>query len=408
MMKRHYLLGALAATSLLLVACSTGASVSNSSSSSSTSSSPPSSSMAVGSTDSASSGSSSLTSSSSAARGSSVIDLNITQTVGPNGEQPTPTDSLTLTAAEVAKVKAGGFKAAMLWHQSSAFVTAVQNGAQAEFQRLGISVVASASANMNAGTQANQVQTTMAKKPNVILSLPVDPVSAAQAFQPAVAAGTKLVFLSNVPKGFTYGKDYTSIVTDDLYAMGKNAAEALGKALTGTGTVGVLYFNASYYVTNQRDAAFVDTLKKEFPNIQIVAEQGFSDASASQQIASGMLTQHPKLDGIYVSYAQPAAEGVLAALRTVGNTHAKVVTLDIDDPVMIDMASGGSTIAVVADKAWNLGKGMADAAAYALIGKTAPPFAVAGVLTITKGNIAQGYQESLHQELPADLKKILG
>lgn len=399
-MKRHYLLGAVAATSLLLAACSTGAPASTSSASTSSSS-------AVGSSASASS-SGPPSAAPPTVKGTSVIDLNITHTVGPNGETPTPTDSLTLTDAEVVKVKAGGYKAAMLWHQSSAFVTAVQNGAQAEFGRLGISVVASASANMNAGTQANQVQTTMAKKPNVILSLPVDPVSAAQAFQPAIAAGTKLVFLSNVPQGFTYGKDYTSIVTDDLYAMGKNAAEALGKALNGTGTVGVLYYNASYYVTNQRDAAFVDTLKSEFPKIQIVAQQGFSDASTTQQLASGLLTQHPKLDGIYVSYAQPAAEGVLAALRTVGNTHTKVVTLDIDDPVMIDMATGGSTAAVVADQAWNLGKGMADAAAYALIGKTAPPFAVAGVLTITKSNIAQGYQDSLHQSVPADLQKVLG
>lgn len=391
-MKPQRLLAAVAATGLLLTACSTGASTSSDSSSSDATSS--------------SSGSGSLSTTST--QGTSVIDLQITHTEGPNGESPTPTDSLTLTDAEVAKVKAGGYKAAMLWHTSSAFVTAVQSGAQAEFDRLGINVVASASANMNAGTQANQVQTTMAKKPNVILSLPVDPVSAAQAFQPAVSAGTKLVFLSNVPKGFTYGKEYTSIVTDDLYAMGKNAAEALGKSLGGTGTVGVLYYNASYYVTNQRDAAFVSTLKSEFPKIQIVAEQGFSDASTTQQIASAMLTQHPKLDGIYVSYAQPAAEGVLSALRTVGNTHTKVVTLDIDDPVMIDMASGGNTTAVVADQAWNLGKGMADAAAYALIGKTAPPFAVAGVLTITKDNIAQGYQDSLHQAVPADLKKLLG
>jgi len=341
-------------------------------------------------------------------KGTSVIDLDIKATAGPNGETPTPTATLTLTDAEVSKVKAGSYKAAMLWHQTSAFVTAVQNGAQAEFDRLGISVVASASANMNAATQANQVQTTMAKKPNVILSLPVDPVSAAQAFQPAVAAGTKLVFLSNVPKGYTYGKEYTSIVTDDLYALGKDAAEALGKSLNGTGTVGVLFYNASYYVTNQRDAAFVGTLKSEFPNIQIVAQQGFSDAATTQQIAGAMLTQHPKLDGIYVSYSQPAAEGVLAALRTIANTHTKLVTLDIDDPIMIDMATGGSTVAVVADQAWNLGKGMADAAAYSLIGKTAPPFAVAAALTITKSTIAQGYQESLHQAVPADVQKVLG
>lgn len=341
-----------------------------------------------------------------AAAGGNVIDKTLTGTVGPNGETPTPISALTLTDDEVAKLRAGNFTAAQLWHTSSQFVQAVQSGAAAEFSRLGIKVVATTNANMDAGTQANQVQTAMISKPSVIVGLPVDPTSAAQAFQPAVNAGTKLVFLSNVPKGYTYGQQYTSIVTDDLYDMGKRAAEALGNALGGKGEVGIVFYNAEYYVTNQRDAAFRTTLMKEFPNIKIVAEQGFSDPSNATAIASGMLTQHPNLAGIYTSWAQPA-EGVLSALRTVGNTKTKVVTLDIDDPVIVDMATGGSTVALVADQAFDLGKGMADAAAYALLGKQAPAFAVAGAITITKDTIAQGYQQSLHADVPAAVQKVL-
>ncbi|MCW2691492.1 MAG: LacI family transcriptional regulator [Mycobacterium sp.] len=341
-----------------------------------------------------------------AATGGNVIDKTLTGTVGPNGETPTPISTLTLTDDEVAKLKAGNFTAAQLWHTSSQFVQAVQSGAAAEFSRLGIKVVATTNANMDAGTQANQVQTAMISKPSVIVGLPVDPTSAAQAFQPAVSAGTKLVFLSNVPKGYTYGQQYSSIVTDDLYDMGKRAAEALGNALGGKGEVGIVFYNAQYYVTNQRDAAFRTTLMKEFPNIKIVAEQGFSDPSNATAIASGMLTQHPNLAGIYTSWAQPA-EGVLSALRTIGNTKTKVVTLDIDDPVIVDMATGGSTVALVADQAYDLGKGMADAAAYALLGKQAPAFAVAGAITITKDTIAQGYQQSLHADVPAAVQKVL-
>ncbi|HEY0560953.1 MAG: LacI family transcriptional regulator [Mycobacterium sp.] len=341
-----------------------------------------------------------------AATGGNVIDKTLTGTVGPNGETPTPISTLTLTDDEVAKLKAGNFTAAQLWHTSSQFVQAVQSGAAAEFSRLGIKVVATTNANMDAGTQANQVQTAMISKPSVIVGLPVDPTSAAQAFQPAVSAGTKLVFLSNVPKGYTYGQQYSSIVTDDLYDMGKRAAEALGNTLGGKGEVGIVFYNAQYYVTNQRDAAFRTTLMKEFPNIKIVAEQGFSDPSNATAIASGMLTQHPNLAGIYTSWAQPA-EGVLSALRTIGNTKTKVVTLDIDDPVIVDMATGGSTVALVADQAYDLGKGMADAAAYALLGKQAPAFAVAGAITITKDTIAQGYQQSLHSDVPAAVQKVL-
>jgi ribose transport system substrate-binding protein len=373
---------AAAALGITLTACSTGASSGSGSSSASASGS------------------------SSAPGGSSVIDKTLTATEGPNGEKPTPVTDLSLTDAEIATLQAGHYTAAQLWHTSSQFVQAVQNGAAAEFSRLGIDVVATTNANMDAGAQANQVQTAMAKNPNVIIGLPVDPTSAAAAFQPAVDKGTKLVFLSNVPKGYTYGKQYSSIVTDDLFDMGKRAAEALGQSLNGKGEVAMVFYNAQYYVTNQRDAAFRSTLKKEFPGIKIVAEQGFSDPSNATSIASALLTKHPKLSGIYTSWAQPA-EGVLSALRTVGNTSTKVVTLDLDDPVVVDMATGGATIAVVADKAFDVGKGMADAAAYALLGKTAPPFAVAGALTITKDTIPQGYQESLHSDVPEAVKKVL-
>jgi ribose transport system substrate-binding protein len=344
--------------------------------------------------------------SSSGSSGSSVLDLELSGTVGPNGEEPTPVAELTLTDEEVAQLQAGHFTAAQLWHTSSQFVDAVQQGAAAEFSRLGIEVVATTNANMDAGTQANQVQTAMAKKPNVIIGLPVDPTSAAAAFQPAVDAGTKLVFLSNVPEGYAYGEQYTSIVTDDLYDMGRRAAVALGDSLGGKGKVGIIYYNAEYYVTNQRDAAFRTTLEQEYPDIEIVAEQGFSDPTKATTIASGLLTQHPDLAGIYTSWAQPA-EGVLAALRTVGNTTTKVVTLDLDDPVVVDMAQGGSTVALVADEAFDLGRGMADAAAYALLGKTAPPFVVAKALTITKDTIPQGYQQSLHSDVPEAVKKVL-
>jgi len=338
--------------------------------------------------------------------GSSVIDLELTATVGPNGEEPTPVSELTLTEEEVAQLKAGGFTAAQLWHTSSQFVEAVQQGAAAEFARLGIEVVATTNADMDAGAQANQIQTAMAKDPDVMIGLPVDPTSAAAAFRPAVDAGTELVFLSNVPEGYVYGEDYTAIVTDDLFDMGRRAAQALGESLDGKGEVGVLFYDAEYYVTNQRDAAFLTTLAEAYPDIEVVAQQGFSDPTNATSIASGMLTQHPDLAGIYTSWAQPA-QGVLAALRTVGNSTTKVVTLDLDDPVVVDMATGGSTVAVVADEAFDLGRGMADAAAYALLGKTAPPFVVARALTITRDTIPEGYEQSLHSEVPEAVRSVL-
>ena len=122
------------------------------------------------------------------------------ETVGPGGETATPSSALTLADAEVAKLKEGKYTAALLWHTSSDFVNAVTAGATDEFNRLGMTVVAQTDAGFDAAKQKSDVETILAKKPSAILALPLDPVTSAEAFKPAVAAGVKIVLLSNKPR----------------------------------------------------------------------------------------------------------------------------------------------------------------------------------------------------------------
>jgi len=198
------------------------------------------------------------------------------ETVGPGGEKATPSSELTLSDAEAAKLKEGKYTAALLWHTSSDFVNAVTAGAKDEFARLGIEVVAQTDAGFDAAKQKSDVETILAKKPNAILALPLDPVTSAEAFKPAVAAGVKIVLLSNKPKDFVQGKDYVTIVTDDLFQMGKHAADALAASIGKKGKVAWIYHDASYYVTNQRDNAFKATIESDYPDIKIVALKALS------------------------------------------------------------------------------------------------------------------------------------
>ena len=324
------------------------------------------------------------------------------ETVGPGGEKATPSSALTLDDAEIAKLKEGKFTAALLWHTSSDFVNAVTAGATDEFTRLGIEVVAETDAGFDAAKQKSDVETILAKKPSAILALPLDPVTAAEAFKPAVESGVKIVLLSNKPKDFVQGKDYVAIVTDDLFQMGKHAADALADAIGKKGKVAWIYHDAQYYVTNQRDNAFKATIESDYPDIEIVASQGISDPARAEDLVNAILLKNPELDGIYVTWAEPA-EGVLAALRAAGNTRAKVVTLDLSEPVGLDMVKDGSIVAIAADKAYDLGRAMATAAGYGLLGKEAPAFVVAPVLTVTKSNIAEGWQELLHRDAPQSI-----
>jgi ribose transport system substrate-binding protein len=329
-------------------------------------------------------------------------------THGPNGEKSTPASVLKLSSIEVARVNAGHYTAALVWHESSDFTTAVTAGARDEFERLGIEVIAETSARFDAAKQKADVETVGAKKPSVLLTLPVDPVVTASAYKAVAKQGTKIVLLSSVPRGMKYGRDYVNLVTDDLFQMGKRAADALAAAVGGKGTLAYFFHDANHYVTNQRDQAFLKTITGNYPNIDVVAKSGIADPNRAQDQASATLVKNPGLSGVYVMFSQPPGEGVLAALRANGNSTTKIVSLDLDEPLALDMAKGGNTFALIADKAYELGGAMATSAAYGLLGKKAPAFVVVPALTVTKSNLVQGYRESLHRDPPASVLNALG
>jgi ribose transport system substrate-binding protein len=329
-------------------------------------------------------------------------------THGPNGETATPATALELTPAEVAKVRTGDYTAALVWHEESDFTSAVTAGARDEFRRLHITVIAETSANFDAAKQKSDIETVEVRKPSVLLTLPVDAVVTASAYKDVAADGTKIVLLSEVPQGMKYGRDYVSVVTDDLFQMGKRAADALAAAVGNRGTIAYFFHDANHYVTNERDQAFLVTMTSNYPKVKILAKRGIADPNKAQDEANAVLLEHPDLDGVYVTFSQPPAEGVLAALRANGNTTTRIVSLDLSEPLALDMAKGGATFALIADKAYELGRAMATSAAYGLLGKKAPAFVVAPAMTITKSNLVQGYHQSLHRNPPASVMNALG
>lgn len=320
-------------------------------------------------------------------------------TTGPHGEQASPANSVVLSAEDERKIKDGGYTAALVWHEMSEYTNAVNAGALDELARLGIEVVAQTDAGFDSARQQADVETVLARKPSIIISLPVDPSAAAATYAPALEAGVKLAFVDNAPSGYEYGKDYVTVVSDDLFQMGKKAGDAMGAALGGRGKVGYIFHDADFYVTNQRDGAFKATIEADYPGIEIAAEAGMADPARIEDIAQAMLTQHPDLDGIYVTWAEPAL-GVLSVLRSQGNTHTKIVTLDLNEPAALDMLQGGNFAAIVADEAYMIGQTVARSAAGSLVGKSFDPFLVVDSVAVTKDNVLAGWSQSLHKDAP--------
>jgi ribose transport system substrate-binding protein len=318
-------------------------------------------------------------------------------TRGPNGEKATPSSEIQLTDEQVAEIKKGEHTAVLVWPASSEWVDAVTRGAKAELERFGIKVVAeteSVGAEYDAGKQRDDIETVLALKPDLMITLVADPVATASAYRKAVEQGTEIVVIDVIPDGFKHGRDYAAVVTGNLFDLGHRTADALAAAIGGKGQVGYVFHDADYYVTNQRDQAFKKTIEENYPDIEIVAEEGIADPAKAEEIANAMLTQHPDLDGIYVTWAEPA-EGVVAALRAAGNKDTKVVTIDLSEPIALDMVRGGNVAALAADGAYELGRATAASGALGLLGEPAPEFAITSALTVTPDNVGEQWEKSV-------------
>ncbi|WML50938.1 substrate-binding domain-containing protein [Neobacillus sp. PS3-12] len=319
---------------------------------------------------------------------------------GPHGETAVPASTLKLTEADIAKIKKGHYKAALVMHYAgNDWATAQIAGLKATFKRMGIDVIAVTDAQFKAEKQVSDIETVLAKKPDIIVSIPVDAVSTADAYKKAAEAGVKLVFMDNAPNGLQAGKDYVSVVSADNYGNGVAAADIMAKQLGGKGNVGVVYHDADFFVTKQRTDAFEQTIKEKYPNIKIVARGGISSPNDGEKVASGMLTKNPNLDGIFAVWDVPA-EGVLAAARTAGKQKLVITTCDLGTNVALDIAQNGLIKGLGAQLPYDQGISEAILAGYSLLGKQAPAYVAVPPLSVTRDNILKSWKLVYHTNAP--------
>jgi ribose transport system substrate-binding protein len=319
---------------------------------------------------------------------------------GPNGEKASSASEVTLTPEELAKVKDKHATAALVFHYGGNDWSNAQAAAlKAQFAAEGIDVVAVTDAGFKPEKQVADIETVMAKKPDIIVSIPVDPVATAAAYKAAADKGVKLVFMDNVPKGFTAGKDYVSSVSADNYGNGVAAAHLMAKALGGKGDIGLVFHAADFFVTRQRYDGFKKTIQEQYPDIKIVAEQGIGgpDFSGDAEKAAGaILTEHPRIKGIWAVWDVPA-EGVMAAARAAGRDDLIVVNEDLGENVAIAMAKGEFIKGIASQRPYDQGLTEAKLAAYALIGKPAPAYVALPAAPITRDSLLDAWKEIYHQ-----------
>jgi ribose transport system substrate-binding protein len=267
-----------------------------------------------------------------------------------------------------------------------------------QFGKMGIKVIAETDAGFKPEKQVADIETVMAQKPNIIVSIPVDGQATAGAYKAAAAAGTKLVFMDNIPAGFKAGVDYVSSVSADNYGNGIASAHLMAKALDQKGEIGIVFHAADFFVTKQRYDGFKKTITEQYPDIKIVNEQGIGGpdfAGDAEKAAGAILTSNPETKAIWAVWDVPA-EGVMAAARAAGREDLIIINMDLGENVAIEMAKGGMIKGMASQRPYDAGIIEAMLAGYALIGKPAPAYVALPAGPITKDTLLKGWEDIYH------------
>ena len=253
-----------------------------------------------------------------------------------------------------------GYTAALLWHTSSDFVNAVTAGAKDEFARLGIEVVAETDAGFDAAKQL-QRHRDGARQASRASSWPCRSTRPPRPRRSSRRSrdGVKLVLLSNVPAGYKQGKDYVAHrhrrPLPDGQAGRRRAGQ--GDRQQGQGRLDL-----------PRRPVLRDQPARQ--RLQDDDREGLSRhrdrrrARASPTRRAPRRSPAPCSPRIPTSTAStsPGPSRPRACSRRCAppaTPRPRSSTLDLSEPVALDMVKDGNVAALVADKAYELGRTMA-------------------------------------------------
>jgi ABC-type sugar transport system substrate-binding protein len=190
----------------------------------------------------------------------------------------------------------------------------------------------------DAERQARRVRELIARRVDFILLGGGDSPAVGPAIDEALARKFPLGGLSSlVPAERLVFK-----VGPDRFGLGRVQAECLGAALAGRGAVALLAGPADSLPALEPAQGFRETLQKQFPNVQLVAERAASldRAAAAGQVAE-WLGRWPGLAGLATGGDEPTL-GALDALFAAGRLgQTKVAVANLGPPAEPSLRDGG-------------------------------------------------------------------
>ena len=230
-------------------------------------------------------------------------------------------------------------------------------------------------------TQANQIADAVTKTAGAIIINPVDSDAAGSAVAPANNAKIPVVAVDRVVNGATVA----TTVSSDNVAGGKQAAEALAKAVGEKGDIIVLQGVPGTSASRDRGQGFTEGIKA-FPNIKVVAQQPANfDRTQGLNVATNLLQSHPGAVGIFAENDEMAL-GAVQALGAKAGADVKVFGFD-GTADGLTAVKDDKMIGTIAQQPKELGKVAVENALRAIGGETLAEAVPVPVKTVSKENV---------------------
>jgi len=180
---------------------------------------------------------------------------------------------------------------------------------------------------------------------------------------------------------------YVSFAATDNYSGGVLAAQRMGQILNGTGKIIVVKYMPGSASTTNRENGFIETLKKEFPGIEIVDSQyGKDTVETALQATEDMLTKNTELDGLFACNASTAV-GAMQALKSQRRSgKVKMVGFDTETALVAGLKEGVID-SLVAQNPFKMGYEGVKTVLAKLDGKEVPRRIDTGVYLVTLDNL---------------------
>lgn len=192
----------------------------------------------------------------------------------------------------------------------------VQAGAVKAARELGVEIIWKGSQREDdRAQQVTVVEDFINSRVDGIVLAPLDDRALLRPVQEAVESKIPVVIIDSALQG----NDFISYIATDNYQGGAMAARKLGELLGGKGRIFLIRYIEGSSSTSQREAGFLDTMKKEFPGISFLVQDQYAGVTTetAYQLTENLISRFPEVQGVFTPN-ESTTFGTLRALQESG------------------------------------------------------------------------------------------